>query len=99
NLPGVTQTISVFLPLLRAGNHKKVIPLSTGLANEEFTRASGAFLNVLYLVSKYALYLLMLKCSIALKDEGFIFLTISPGLVDTHEATRELERRSYIDFC
>jgi hypothetical protein len=35
---GVSQTISCFLPLLRAGSHKKVISLSSGIGDEEFTK-------------------------------------------------------------
>ncbi|CAE6467357.1 unnamed protein product [Rhizoctonia solani] len=85
NVTAVAQTINTFLPLLRAGNHKKVISLSSGMADEDFTRASGAALSVPYSISKYALNLLMLKYAMGLKDEGFIFLTISPGVANTHE--------------
>jgi NAD(P)-dependent dehydrogenase (short-subunit alcohol dehydrogenase family) len=48
-------------------------------------RAAGFDTNGPYSVSKYALNLMMLKYALSLKDEGFIFLSISPGVVDTSE--------------
>lgn len=85
NVIGVTQTISCFLPLLRAGSHKKVISLSSGIGDEEFTTACGYAAQGPYCVSKYALNLTILKYALSLKEEGFIFLSISPGAVDTFE--------------
>ncbi|KAF8757732.1 NAD-P-binding protein [Rhizoctonia solani] len=85
NVIGVSQTINSFLPLLRAGNHKKVISLSSGLGDEEFTRLCGFSPHMPYSVSKYSLNLMILKYALALKEEGFIFLAISPGVVDTFE--------------
>ncbi|OBZ73200.1 hypothetical protein A0H81_06954 [Grifola frondosa] len=38
---GVVHTTNAFLPLLRAGRAKKVVALSTGLADVELTLASG----------------------------------------------------------
>lgn len=54
---GVTQTISCFLPLLRAGNHKKVISLSSGIGDEEFTTLVTLFypaVSILIFVSAHA---------------------------------------------
>ncbi|KAJ1306831.1 hypothetical protein OPQ81_007816 [Rhizoctonia solani] len=85
NVIGVSQTINCFLPLLRAGNYKRVICLSSGLGDEDFTKACGFASHTPYSISKYALNLTVLKYSLALKEEGFIFLAISPGVVDTFE--------------
>ncbi|KAF8606034.1 putative short-chain dehydrogenase [Ceratobasidium sp. AG-I] len=85
NVTGVSQTINTFLPLLRAGKAKKVISLSSGIGDDEFTKAAGFAINAPYSISKYALNLTVLKYALALKDEGFIFLSIAPGLVDTFD--------------
>lgn len=85
NVAGVSQTINTFLPLLRAGETKKVITLSSGIGDDEFTKAAGLAVNAPYSISKYALNLTILKYALGLKDEGFIFLSIAPGLVDTFD--------------
>ncbi|CAE6454871.1 unnamed protein product [Rhizoctonia solani] len=85
NVIGVSQTINCFLPLLKAGNHKKVVCLSSGLGDEDFTKACGFAPHTPYSISKYALNLAVLKYALALKDEGFVFLAISPGAVNTYE--------------
>ncbi|CAE6426094.1 unnamed protein product [Rhizoctonia solani] len=85
NVIGVAQTINYFLPLLRLGKHKKVISLSSGLGDEEFTKACGFSPHVPYSISKHSLNLMILKYALALKEEGFIFLAISPGVVNTFE--------------
>ncbi|CAE6440843.1 unnamed protein product [Rhizoctonia solani] len=85
NVIGVSQTINCFLPLLRAGKHKRVICLSSGLGDEEFTKTCEFAPHTPYSISKYALNLAVLKYALALKEEGFIFLAISPGVVNTFE--------------
>ncbi|KDN42775.1 hypothetical protein RSAG8_06529, partial [Rhizoctonia solani AG-8 WAC10335] len=85
NVIGVSQTINCFLPLLRAGNHKRVICLSSGLGDEEFTTACGFASHTPYSISKHALNLAVLKYALALKEEDFVFLAISPGAVNTFE--------------
>ncbi|KAG8754215.1 hypothetical protein FRC12_011267 [Ceratobasidium sp. 428] len=85
NVIGAAQVINAFLPLLRAGKAKKVIALGSGLGDDEFTKQVGLAINGPYSISKYALNLMMLKYSESLKNEGFIFLTISPGVVNTSE--------------
>ncbi|KAG8748408.1 hypothetical protein FRC10_005955 [Ceratobasidium sp. 414] len=85
NVIGVAQVINAFLPLLRAGKSKKVIALGSGIGDDEFTKKAGFTVNGPYSVSKYALNLTMLKYSESLKNEGFIFLSISPGVVDTSD--------------
>ncbi|KAL6305096.1 short-chain dehydrogenases/reductase [Sparassis latifolia] len=83
NVIGVLHTTNTFLPLLKKGSVKKVVSLSTGLADLEFTRASGSAVHVPYSVSKAALNMVVVKYGARFKDEGFTFLAISPGLVNT----------------
>jgi len=44
---------------------------------------SSTDLSVPYSISKSAVNMVNAKYAVALKEEGFIFLAISPGLVDT----------------
>ena len=89
NVAGVAHTTNAFLPLLRAGPTKKVITLSTGLADPDFVRGAKFALNPRYAVSKGALNVLVAEYAAALAGEGFVFLAISPGLVNTAEKPRE----------
>jgi len=83
NVIGVIHTINAFLPLIRRGTTKKVITLSTGLADPEFTLASGFAVAAPYSISKAALNLAVVKYAAAYQSEGVVFLSISPGLVNT----------------
>ncbi|KAH9895818.1 NAD(P)-binding protein [Cubamyces lactineus] len=83
NVVGVVHTVNAFLPLLRKGTAKKVITLSTGLAALDVTLGTGFAVHVPYSVSKAALNQAVAKYAAELRDEGFVFLAISPGVVDT----------------
>ena len=80
---------NAFLPLLRAGPIKKVVTLSTGLADIDVIVRSGFSKNPQYPISKAALNMLVAEYAAALEDEGFTFLAISPGVVNTAEKPRE----------
>ncbi|GJJ12966.1 hypothetical protein Clacol_007213 [Clathrus columnatus] len=79
----VIHTINAFLPLLQAGEAKKVITLSTGLADPDFSQQTGYYLSAPYSISKAATNMVITKYSVQFKKDGFIFVAISPGLVDT----------------
>ncbi|KAF5342953.1 hypothetical protein D9758_014945 [Tetrapyrgos nigripes] len=83
NILGPIITTNVFLPLLRNGSLKKVITLNTGLSDPQLTLKGGLGNTVTYSVTKSALEMVNVKYAVALKDEGFTFLDISPGVVNT----------------
>ncbi|RDX44682.1 short-chain dehydrogenases/reductase [Lentinus brumalis] len=85
NVAGVAHTINIFLPLLRKGSAKKVITLSTGLADTDVILNTGFNVNPQYSISKAALNMLIAHYAVTLKDEGFIFLALSPGVVNSAE--------------
>ncbi|KAF8223564.1 NAD(P)-binding protein, partial [Tricholoma matsutake] len=85
NVLGPILTTNAFLPLLRKGNLKKVITLDTGLAVPDLALSSGYPKLTSYAISKSALDMVNVKYALALKDEGFSFLLISPGVVNTAE--------------
>ena len=53
--------------------------ISTGLGSIEMTALSGFALHAAYSISKAALTMINLKYALDLKEEGFIFLAMSPG--------------------
>jgi len=83
NVIGVVYTINAFIPLLQKGSVKKVITLSTGVADLEFTLFTGNPVGGPYAISKAAVNLAVTKYAAQYKAEGFVFLALSPGLVNT----------------
>jgi NAD(P)-dependent dehydrogenase (short-subunit alcohol dehydrogenase family) len=86
NVVGVANTVNIFLPLIRAGNEKKIITISSGMADTELINRFGVPVAAPYSISKAATNALIAKYNAALgKSEGILFLALSPGLVDTSE--------------
>ncbi|KZO94870.1 NAD-P-binding protein [Calocera viscosa TUFC12733] len=83
NAIGAVLTIKAFLPLLKAGKQKKVVYISTPAGNPQFSRVAKNYMSVSYGVSKAAADYAVLKFAIKYADEGFIFMSLSPGGVDT----------------
>lgn len=79
------------MPLLKAGEAKKVITISSGVGDLDFTLQCEFDVSVPYSVSKAALNLAIGKYAVKYKDEGFIFLSVSPGLVNTATKPRECQ--------
>ncbi|KAJ7492102.1 hypothetical protein FB451DRAFT_1216994 [Mycena latifolia] len=70
NVVGVVHTTDAFLPLLRKGSTKKVISLSTGLGDPEFTLLAEAAGDPSYSISKAALNMAVAKYAAQFKDEA-----------------------------
>ena len=86
NVVGVAHTTNAFLPLIRKGEWKKVITISTGMADNDLTNGYGVDMAGPYAASKAAVNTLVAKYNAAFgKSEGILFLAISPGAVDTLE--------------
>ena len=88
---GVIHTINAFLPLLRNGVAKRVITLGSGIGDYNFILATEDPAAAPYCISKAAVVMVVAKYAAKYKKEGFVFLTISPGLVDTSTGPK-LER-------
>lgn len=86
---GVVHTINAFLPLLQAGSLKKVLTLSTGIADTDFILGSEFSVGAPYCISKAAMNMAIAKYAVKFKNEGFTFLCISPGVVNTAIKARE----------
>ncbi|EMC98748.1 hypothetical protein BAUCODRAFT_379497 [Baudoinia panamericana UAMH 10762] len=86
NVVGVAHTISAFLPLIRKGQQKKVITISTGMADLDFTNHFTIPIAGPYAVSKAGTNELVAKYNAAAgKAEGILFMSISPGVVATSD--------------
>lgn len=110
NVIGVIHTINTFLPLLKNGKAKKVVTISTGLGDLDLTMGTEFDISAPYSISKAAVNMVNAKYAVQYKPEGFVFLALSPGLVDTSTSPpteKELEhfmamiekfRKLYPDF-
>lgn len=87
NVVGTVTTTNLFLPLLRNGKLKKVICISSAAADADFTRKTEHERIVPYSVSKAALNMAVVKYALERRnrEEGFTFLALAPGAVDTRE--------------
>ncbi|KAI0363281.1 hypothetical protein BV20DRAFT_958626 [Pilatotrama ljubarskyi] len=81
---GFVHTTNAFLPLLRKGS-TKVISISSGVADPELTMKANLVTNPPYSIFKAALNSSVATYAAEFRDEGFTFLAISPGLINTAE--------------
>ncbi len=85
NLFGAIWTTNAFLPLLRHGSKKKVIHVTTGMADIDFIKVTQSAQAVTAGVAKAAMNLVTAKYAAELAPEGIRFLAVSPGWVNTAE--------------
>lgn len=85
NTLGVIHSIFAFLPLLRASsaNLKKIVVISSGAADYKFINSTGHAHTTAYGITKAATVLATTKWAVKLKDEGFVVVSLSPGMADT----------------
>ncbi len=83
NTLGVIHSINAFLPLLRAGSTKRVVVISTGGADVPTVRKQGIAYMAAYHITKTAAVMATAKWALTLQDEGFVVVSLNPGLVDT----------------
>lgn len=82
NVVGNIHLIHLFLPFVLKGKVKKVIFISSGHADLDFTNALDVDTSPLYTASKSAMNAVMSKFSTQYKKDGVLFLSVSPGLVE-----------------
>ena len=84
-LYAVLWVTNAFLPFIRKGKDKKIIHLSSGMADADFIGKTGLINTVPYALSKASTNILVAKFAAELKDEGISVLAISPGWVATQD--------------
>ncbi|KXX75770.1 hypothetical protein MMYC01_207444 [Madurella mycetomatis] len=82
NAIGNVHLFNLFIPLILNGQAKKVITISSGLADAEFTNKYDVTAGPLYSASKAAMNMIVAKFSAQYKKDGVLFLALSPGFVD-----------------
>ncbi|KAL8725580.1 MAG: hypothetical protein Q9166_007266 [cf. Caloplaca sp. 2 TL-2023] len=82
NVVGNIHLFHLFLPLVLKGKVKKVITISTGLADLDLTNECEVDIGALYAASKAAMNVIVAKFNAQYKKDGVLFLSISPGVVD-----------------
>lgn len=83
NVIGNIYLNNVFLPLILKGKAKKIIAISSGMADLGLINKFDVQIASLYSASKAALNVILAKYSAQYKKQGVLFLSISPGVVDT----------------
>lgn len=73
---------NLFLPLVLKGQIKKVITISTGMADLDLINNCEVDIAGLYAASKAAMNVIVAKFNAQYKKDGVLFLSISPGLVE-----------------
>ena len=88
---------NAMLPLIEAGQEKKIIHLSTGLADVDIGRSTGIAFSVAYSVAKAGTNIVVSKYAEELRPKGIKVLSMSPGWVDTEKLPEEgtPQRASY----
>ncbi|KAL2760350.1 hypothetical protein ACRALDRAFT_1067078 [Sodiomyces alcalophilus JCM 7366] len=82
NVIGNVHLYHLFLPLILKGSAKKIIVISSGLADADFTNKYDIEPGSLYSASKAAMNMITAKFSAQYKKDGVLFLSICPGMVE-----------------
>ena len=83
NLLGAIKTVHAFVPLIRNGKGKKVLTISSGMADIDLINATEVAFASPYAISKGALNVAIAKYNALYNKEGILFLAVSPGYVST----------------
>ena len=91
NVVGVVKTINTFIPLIKQSSIKKIVTISTGMADPDMVNKFEVDVAAPYAISKSATNMTVAKYNALYKKDGILFLAISPGLVDTGGNIREFK--------
>ncbi|KIW20619.1 hypothetical protein PV08_01194 [Exophiala spinifera] len=83
NVVGVVDTINVFLPLIKKGDVKKIVVISSGMADPDLVNNGKVHTGAAYSISKAAVNLAVAKYNARLADQGVLVFALSPGVVST----------------
>lgn len=82
---GAIMVTNAFLPLVRQGIKKKIVHISSGMADVNTIKKTGIPYAVAYSAAKAALNVVVAKYAAELAPESIKVLALSPGWVDTYE--------------
>ncbi|PIL26448.1 hypothetical protein GSI_12206 [Ganoderma sinense ZZ0214-1] len=101
NSLGPVHSITAFLPLLRASDTRKIVVIGTGAGDLKSVQGLNMVNFAAYGMTKAAAVIATTKFAIKLKDEGFVVVSLTPGVVDTSAtagAYRDAVREGYAAF-
>ena len=78
-------TTNAFLPLIEKGTQKKIVHISSGMADLDLIKKAGVSGAVAYSVAKAGMNVQVAKYAAELAPRGIKVLALSPGWVDTWE--------------
>jgi len=91
NVTGVHMVTKAFLPLLRKGDRKKVVNISTTLGSIAKAKDYALMPVPAYKISKSALNSLTVQYALQFAEEGFTFFAISPGWLQTDMGSKDAD--------
>jgi NAD(P)-dependent dehydrogenase (short-subunit alcohol dehydrogenase family) len=83
NCVGNIHLFNLVMPLVLKGTIKKVITISTGMADTDLTTKFNLHEGITYSISKAAMNMAVAKFSAEYSEQGVLFLAICPGSVNT----------------
>lgn len=94
NALGVIHGIAAFLPLLRASPAplRKIVVINTGGADPKTVLKIGIPDMAAYGMTKAAALMATTKYALKLKDERFVVVSITPGIVDTSATMDDVDQ-------
>ncbi|KAE8358886.1 hypothetical protein BDV27DRAFT_136984 [Aspergillus caelatus] len=84
-------TTNAFLPLIEKGIQKKIVHISSAMADLDFINKTGVSDVVAYSVAKAGMNVQVAKYAAELAPKGIKVLALSPGWVDTWEGEKPFE--------
>ncbi|KAB2573318.1 Fluoren-9-ol dehydrogenase [Lasiodiplodia theobromae] len=85
NVFGVVKTVFAFLPLVQQSTLKKIVVISSGMSDVDFVNTTKIDNAAPYAASKAATNIMFAKLAAAYEEQGILFMSLCPGLVDTTE--------------
>lgn len=95
NVTGNIHLYNLFLPLILKGQTKKVICITSGLAEVGMINSMGLQVSPLYTITKAAMNVVTAKFSVEYKKDGVLFIGICPGMVGGDDAM-DPSQRTYL---
>jgi len=71
------------MPLVLKGRVKKVVTISSGMADHDLAIKYGIYENGPYSISKAAMNMVTSKYQAEFENDGVLFIGVCPGMVDT----------------
>jgi NAD(P)-dependent dehydrogenase (short-subunit alcohol dehydrogenase family) len=99
NVVAVRNVTVAFLPLLRRGQQKKLVNISTTVGTFGMAQIHRGIPNIAYKISKAALNMLTVQYAFNLESEGFTVVAISPGWLKTEMGGPMNKEYAHLEVC